>query len=134
MWPSVISVKLSSVPTIYVDASHGPCRQKAAADHELEHVAIDHRLVDRYVPIFQRRVADMAAAIGTVAAPSEDGLPAVRQRIEDKIGAVLSVTYDAMAAERAAAHRAHDSPDEYRRVGMACGPYPVGAPDPKPGR
>lgn len=130
--PSVITIKLSVAPTIYVDASHGTCRRSVAMEHELGHVAIDRALIERYVPIFRARVGAMADAIGNVRAPSYDDLAKARERIEDKINAMLSVTYDSMAAERVAAHQQHDSPDEYRRVGMACPNIEVNQPDTAP--
>jgi hypothetical protein len=128
VWPSVISIKLSTAPTIYVDASHGTCRQSGAMEHEMEHVAIDRNLIERYMPIFRSRVAAMADAIGSVPAASYDTSSIVGERIEEKINAMLSVTYDSMATERALAHRHHDSPEEYRRVGAACPAVSVDAP------
>ncbi|MDB5395894.1 MAG: hypothetical protein JWM91_3400 [Rhodospirillales bacterium] len=128
IWPSVISVKLSTAPSIYVDASHGTCRQNVAMEHEMEHVAIDRNLIDRYVPIFRIRVTAMADAIGSVPVASYDSSSMVRERIEEKINAMLSVTYDSMAIERASAHQEHDSPDEYRRVSAACPTVSVDAP------
>ncbi len=118
--PSVISIKLSAAPTIYIDTSHGQCRRNVALEHETEHTAIDRALIDRYVPIFRSRVAAMDDAIGNVKTPSYDDLPKVRERIEDKINAMLSVTYDLMSAERAVLQQQHDSPEEYRRVSAAC--------------
>lgn len=132
VWPSVISIKLSTAPSIYVDASHGTCRRNVAMEHEMEHVAIDRNLIDRYVPIFRSRITAMADAIGGTSAPSYDVLPMVRERIEEKINAMLSVTYDSMATERTLAHREHDSPDEYRRVSNACPTISVDAPPTAP--
>lgn len=126
--PSVITVKLSAAPTIYIDTSHGACRRNVALEHEMEHIAIDQALIDRYVPIFRSRIAAMADAIGNVKAPSYDDLAKVRERIEDKVNAMLSVTYDSMAAERAAVQQQHDSPEEYRRVSAACPTVEVNPP------
>jgi hypothetical protein len=130
--PSVISIKLSTAPTIYIDTSHGSCRRNVALEHEMEHVAIDRALIDRYMPIFRSRIAAMADAIGNVKAPSYDDLPKARERIEEKINAMLSVTYDLMAAERAAVQQQHDSPEEYRRVSAACPTIEVNQPDTAP--
>jgi hypothetical protein len=130
--PSVVSIKLSTAPTVYVDASHGTCRQTVAMEHEMQHVAIDRNLIDRYVPIFRSRIAAMADAIGSVSADSYDTSSMVRERIEEKINAMLSVTYDAMSAERFLAQREHDSLEEYRRVSVACPAISVNAPSSAP--
>jgi hypothetical protein len=120
VWPSVVAVQLLTAPNIYVDASHGACRRDAALAHELEHAAIDQRLIQRYAPIFERRIRQMAEAIGTAEVASKGGVAAARERIEAKIVAVLSVTYEEMGQERLAAQRSHDSPEEYRRLSVAC--------------
>jgi hypothetical protein len=130
--PSVISIKVSTAPNVYIDGSHGACRQNVFLGHEMGHVVIDKTLIDRFLPIFRARVAEMADAIGSVPASSYDDSSAVRARMEEKINAMLSVTYDSMAIERALAHREHDSPDEYRRVSTACPPVTVNAPDTRP--
>jgi hypothetical protein len=128
IWPSVISVKLSTAPVIYVDAGHGECRKAVALEHEMGHVAIDQQVIDRYIPIVRNHVALMAEAIGSVSAPSYDGLAVARGRIEDKINALLTVIDDSLVADRAAAAAAHDSPEEYHRVSMACRTITVDAP------
>jgi hypothetical protein len=128
IWPSVISVKLSTAPIIYVDASHGECRKAVALEHEMGHVALDQQVIERYIPIVRNHVALLAEAIGSVAAPSYDGLAVARERIEDKVNALLTVIDDALIADRAAAAAAHDSPEEYRRVTMACPTITVDAP------
>ncbi len=120
IWPSVISVKLSTTPIIYVDASHGECRKAVALEHEMGHVAIDRQVIERYIPIVRNHVALLAEAIGSVPAPSYDGLAVARGRIEDKINALLAVIDDSLVADRAAAAVAHDSPEEYLRVSRAC--------------
>jgi hypothetical protein len=120
IWPSMISVKLSTAPTIYIDASHGNCRKNVALDHEMGHVASDRQVIERYIPIVRNHVTILAEAIGSVPAPSYEGLATARERIEDKVNALLSVIDDSLIADRAAAARAHDSPEEYRRVSMAC--------------
>lgn len=132
VWPSIVSIKLSTAPTIYVDVSHGACRQAAAMEHEMRHVAIDRELIARFLPIFRARVTRMTEAIGSVAAPSNDDLSSVRERIEEKINAMLAVTYDSMAAERGLLQQAQDSPQEYRRISNACSAVSVDAPSVAP--
>ena len=120
IWPSVISVKLSTAPIIYIDASHGECRKNVALEHEMGHVAIDRQVIERYIPIVRNHIALLAEAIGSTSAPSYDSLAIARERIEDKVNALLTVIDDSLIADRAAAAQAHDTPEEYRRVSMAC--------------
>ncbi|HTJ62552.1 MAG TPA: hypothetical protein VL899_01975 [Alphaproteobacteria bacterium] len=132
IWPSVISVKLSTAPTIYVDASHGDCRKNVALEHEMGHVESDRQVIERYIPIVRNHVTLLAEAIGSVPASSYDSLSAVRGRIEDKVNALLTVIDDALIADRAAAAQAHDTLDEYRRVSMACQSVTVDTPGTAP--
>ncbi|HEX4506643.1 MAG TPA: hypothetical protein VH722_13000 [Alphaproteobacteria bacterium] len=127
VWPSVVSVKLSSAPNIYVDSSHGKCRQDVATRHELRHVEIDKDIIERYLPIFRARLKAMTDAIGAVQIASPDDLPKARGRIEEKINAMLSVTYDMLASDRGQAQADFDSPAEYRRVSAACSGVSVDA-------
>jgi hypothetical protein len=92
------------------------------------HVALDRQVIERYIPIVRTHVALLAEAIGGVSAPSYDGLAVARGRIEDKVNALLTVIDDSLIADRAAAAAAHDSPEEYHRVSMACPAITVDAP------
>jgi hypothetical protein len=135
IWPSVVSLKISTAPIIYIDGSHGQCRQSISLEHEMGHVAIDRHLIQRYIPIFHDRVTVMAEAVGSTFVASRDKLPTARARIEEKINAMIAVTFDAMSDERASAQQAHDSMEEYRRVSDACPPIsvitPSGMPHPR---
>ena len=119
-WPSVVTVTLSSSPTVYVVPDGGSCRTKVAIDHEMRHVAVYSDMINRYVPIFQRQVTTMVDAIGTIGPVPEESLSKLRHRIQEKVGAAIDVTSDEMDASRDAAQRAIDSSAEYERLGHAC--------------
>jgi hypothetical protein len=118
--PQLISIKISTAPNVYLDSDHGPCLQQVAMDHEMGHVEIDRNLIDNFVPIFRARLSALADAIGSVRSASDDDSSAIREQIEGKVDQTLSFINDSMALERALKHQEHDSPDEYRRVSMAC--------------
>ncbi len=119
VWPSVVTVTLSTAPTIYIVASHGPCLMTLGLEHERRHVAVNQDIVARYATIFRGRLAAMAEAIDQDRAPAGDA-QAARDRMEEKIGAIVSVTSDLMYADWATDQRAVDSPAEYRRISDAC--------------
>ena len=127
-WPSVVTVTLSTAPTVYVGADHGACSREVGLGHEMQHVAIDKKVIDTYGPIFRRRLDAMIEAMNS--ATPEPGLDinSWRARIEEKINAVISVTSDSLNDDRANQHRTLDSPVEYLRLSYAC---PMVTVDPK---
>lgn len=119
-WPSVVTITLSTTPKVYVTADHSKCQTDAALTHEMEHVAIDKAIIDRYAPIFRRRIAVMVEAIGTVGPAPESDLSSIRHRIEEKVNAAIVVTTDQLTADRTTEQRNLDSPTEYERLGNVC--------------
>jgi hypothetical protein len=127
-WPSVVTVTLSTAPTVYVGADHGVCSREIGLGHEMQHVAIDKKVIDTYGPIFRRRLDAMIDAMNSAAPEPRLDINSWRARIEEKINAVISVTSDKLNDDRANQHRTLDSPVEYLRLSYAC---PMVTVDPK---
>ena len=127
-WPSAITITLSTSPTVYIVGTNSPCQQTIGLDHEMEHVALDRQIIERYVPIFRRNITDMAAAIDANASPSERDLKTQRRRIEEKINAMIAVVADRMNSDRDGVQKSFDSVEEYTRVSNACPQTTINAP------
>jgi len=127
-WPSVVTVTLSTAPTVYIGADHGVCSREVGLGHEMRHVAIDKKVIDTYGPIFRRRLDAMIDAMNSAAQEPGLDINSWRARIEEKINAVISVTSDSLNDDRANQHRTLDSPMEYLRLSYAC---PMVTVDPK---
>jgi hypothetical protein len=119
-WPSVVTVTLSTAPTVYVGADHGTCSREVGLGHEMQHVAIDRKVIDIYGPIFRRRLDAMVDAMNSAAPEPGLDLNSLRARIEEKINAVIAVTSESLNDDRANQHRNLDSPTEYQRLSFAC--------------
>jgi hypothetical protein len=119
-WPTVVTVTLSTAPTVYVGADHGICSRDIGLGHEMQHVAIDRNVIDFYSPIFRRQIGAMVDAMNSAAPSPGLDIQSWRQRIEEKINAVIAVTSDSLNSNRAARHRSLDSPSEYWRLSAAC--------------
>jgi len=130
VWPTVVTVTLSTAPTIYIASDGGDCRRIVALGHENQHAAIDRDIIARYIPVFRRRLADMVDAMNAAAPEASLDTDSRRSRIEEKINAMIAVTSEVMNADQAAQQRELDSPEEYRRRTDACPAYIV---DPKNG-
>jgi hypothetical protein len=120
VWPSVVTVTLSTAPAVYVTADHGACQLAAALDHEMRHVAVDRQIIHSYAQILRKNVDDMAQAIGTAGPLPAANLPSVRRRIEEKLNAAIAVASERLNAERASEQREIDSPQEYQRLVHQC--------------
>jgi len=119
-WPSAVTITLSTAPTVYVVTDHGDCQKAAGLKHEMEHVAIDRQIIQRYAQIFRRRIASMADAIELDSTASDKDLKTQRRRIEEKIDAMIAVVSDNLNADRDMEQQAFDSPEEYTRMSNAC--------------
>ena len=134
VWPKVITVTLSTAPTIYIAADDGGCRHGIALAHEMQHAAIDRGVIEKYGPIFRQRLAAMVDAIEASNLPSTVDLLTRSDRIEEKVNAMIAVTSDALNAEQVDQQRALDSPDEYKKRSAACPIVTFDAPQPLGGR
>jgi hypothetical protein len=119
-WPTVVTVTFSTAPTVYVGADHGTCLREVGLGHEMQHVTIDRNVIDFYSPIFRRQIGAMIDAMNSTKPSPGLDVQSWRQRIEEKINAVISVESDALNSNRAARHRILDSPEEYWRLSQAC--------------
>ena len=120
VWPSVVTVTLSTAPTIYVVASHGQCLIDIGIEHEQRHVGVNKAIIDRYTAIFRQRVGTMAEAIADDHAPPTNDPQSLRSRMEEKINAMIAVTSDLMYADWTQDQRNVDTVQEYQRISKAC--------------
>jgi hypothetical protein len=120
VWPTVVTVTLSTAPTIYIASDDGDCRHAVALAHEMRHAAVDRDIIAGYIPIFRQRLASMVDVMTAAAPEATLDIDARRSRIEEKINAMIAVTSEVMNANQVARQREVDSPEEYRRRSNAC--------------
>jgi hypothetical protein len=113
-------VELSATPmTVYIgrEIAADACRDAAALEHELKHVAV-------YRDALPRIAADVRAALhaayGSRVLYYRNRAEAQRET-QAAVGAQLGPMLDRIAREIKARQRAIDSPEEYARVSAACG-------------
>jgi hypothetical protein len=120
VWPSVVTVTLSTEPIIYVVSTHGQCLLRLGIEHEERHVGVNKTIIETYSTIFRRQLAGMAEAIAAEHSPPTRDPAALRSRMEEKLTAMISVTADTMYAAWRTAQHAVDTPQEYKRISEAC--------------
>lgn len=123
-WPSMVTVTLSTAPTVYVSAAHGKCNLDTTLAHEMRHVAIDSSIIDRYMPVFRNEIESAVTELGTIGPVSRPYLPAIQQEIHDRIHAATSRTFTVLNAERSVEQQKLDSVAEYDRLSRVCARRP----------
>lgn len=121
IWPSVVTVTLSTAPTIYLVRSRGQCLLTLGLTHERRHVAVNDDVLKRYAVEFRNRVGTMTDAIVSARPTPSGDADTLRSRMEEEIAAMVSVTSDRLYDDWSTDQRAVDTPAEYRRISNACG-------------
>lgn len=95
----------------------GTCIHREVMGHEMQHVAVDDRLLDEVMPSLRRRIADTVNRIGMVRARS---LEAAKQTLRGHIDGTFKAAYDEFWGRRKRAQAQVDTQAEYRRIGRSC--------------
>ncbi len=105
--------------TVFVAREIAPysCGHHEVVAHEIGHVDIDRALVGAYVPYMQEWLTQELRRIGAVRAASAAETEA---HLRAAINAYLRDLGANISAERERRQAAYDSPEEYRRLSMAC--------------
>jgi hypothetical protein len=120
VWPSVVTVTLATSPVIYLVSSHGQCLKTLGLEHEKKHVTVDHSVITDYAFVFRNRVGKMVDAIGQDNNHPTRDPQQLRNRIEEKVNAIIAVTSDMMFSDWKLQQLAVDSAAEYQRISSAC--------------
>ena len=118
--PSDITIETAmSGNAIYVarELPQNSCGQREILAHEEGHVAIDRQLLADYQPILEKFAVLAVRKLGIVrAADPEEAKRKMQAFLNDQ----LETAAGEMNKERALRQQGHDSPDEYRRLTVAC--------------
>jgi len=105
--------------TIYLahELPPGSCAESEVNQHELRHVATDRQVLMDFAPRIQPFLQSVLQGIGTIRASSSAIAEAhLRAQIDEAMKHLTST----LAAEREAAQRQIDTPEEYQRLSAAC--------------
>lgn len=105
--------------TVYV-ASELPrrsCAHEEVLDHEEHHVAIDRQLLQEYKPILTKFAERAVEQLGVIRASSPDE---AERQMQMFLNTQLQAASDTIREERTRRQLAHDSTEEYERLGKVC--------------
>lgn len=122
VWIDTIKVDITLSPTIFIarDYPQGSCMFNAIKGHELKHLAVDQRLMDRYTRDIRTALAQEMQRQSTYGPFPTAQTGAVQQQIQSRIVQVMDTTMARLNADRRRQQQAVDSLEEYQRVNAMC--------------
>lgn len=122
-WIESVAIEIATPKrTIYVirERKPGTCYYESVLAHERKHQAADDAVVAAYLPRLEQEVRAAAAAAPSQPAAGRDGT-AARRRLLAPVEAAIKRGLAELDEVRRARQSRIDTPQEYRRVGAACG-------------
>ena len=123
VWYSEINLDISIDPTIVIanEVTKDRCKYNAVKEHELKHVMVDRKIVNKYAKSMGRKVYDGLQARGFMVGPVKpEDVKAITARMQKTVAQLVELESKKMEIERAEAQQAIDSLEEYKRVSAAC--------------
>lgn len=126
LWYDKVTIKLEVTPEIVIakEVAQDRCMYKAVLEHEMKHVKVDRRIVNKYAKTIGKKVFDGLQQRGFIAGPiaSED-MQEISDRMKKTVGQIVEFEHKKMEIDRAEAQQAVDSLKEYQRVQAKCPDY-----------
>ena len=123
LWYDTINIELELSPTIFIaqEVYQDPCNRKAVTEHEMKHVMVDRKIVNKYSKIIGNKVLSELKQRGFHVGPikSQYAQQTV-DRMQRTVDQIVNHEYEKMKLERIDLQRAVDSLEEYERVGALC--------------
>lgn len=123
LWYETINVRLEISPTIVIgkEIYQDLCLRKATVDHEMKHVQVDRKIVNKYAKIMGQKIYAAIKERGFRAEPvPKDYAQDMADRMSTVIAQILEHEHNKMQIERLELQRAVDSLQEYERVSALC--------------
>ncbi len=126
LWYEKIKIEISIAPTIVIpsEVAADQCMLAAVQEHELKHVMVDRKIVNKYAKIMGQKVFDGLNQRGFVAGPfASKDVQSVADRMRKTVNQLIDLEYKKMQIERQERQQAVDNIDEYERVSAQCPDY-----------
>ncbi|MFK7840097.1 MAG: hypothetical protein AB8B83_07170 [Bdellovibrionales bacterium] len=123
IWYETIELNIEIRPEIVIakEIAEDPCRFKAVKQHELKHVMVDRKIVNKYAKTMGKKVFTGLKSRGFVVGPvAVENAEAVVKRMQDTVGQLVELEYKKMGIERAEKQQEVDSLEEYEYVNSKC--------------
>ncbi len=123
IWYDKISVPMVIDPTIHIakEVYADPCLREETIEHEMKHVNVDRRVVNKYAKILGREIYAALEERGFRAQPvAPENAQAMADRMQTVIRQIIEFEYKKMDIERIEEQRKVDTLAEYERLSKLC--------------
>lgn len=123
LWYDKIDIVLEIDPEIVVakEVYADPCMRKSVINHEMKHIDVDRRIVNKYSKILGQKIYGALKERGFRAQPvSPDNAQEMATRMQTIIAQLVEFEYRKLDIERTEAQQAVDNVKEYDSVAAQC--------------
>jgi len=123
LWYETINLDISIEPTIVIakEIAADPCRYNAVKNHELKHVMVDRKIVNKYAKSMGQKIYDGLKSRGFNVGPvAPKDANEIAKRMHETVGQIIELEFRKLEIERAEQQQAVDSLEEYERVRAEC--------------
>lgn len=123
LWYDEINIEIKVDPTIVVakEIYHDPCMRKAVIGHELKHVQVDRKIVNKYAKTIGQKLMAELKTRGFTAGPFKtERAEDVRQKMIRVVSQIIELEDQKMHLDRREQQLKVDTLEEYERVDDQC--------------
>ncbi len=123
LWYDTVDIDIEIAPTIVIakEVYQDRCMKNAVITHEMKHIMVDRRIVNKYSQIMGEKVFEGLKQRGFKVGPVHIKDSAqIAERMQKTVYQIVSHEYKKMELERAEAQGAVDSLEEYQSVDAKC--------------
>ena len=123
IWYESIDLDISIDPTIVLasELNKDECQFKAVYEHEMKHVMVDRKIVNKYAKSMGQKIYDGLGSRGFIVGPVKaDNAQAVVDRMQKTVADILKLESQKLEIERMEKQQEIDSLEEYQRVSNLC--------------
>jgi hypothetical protein len=123
VWYDSINISIEIDPTITIakEVHRDSCMNEAVAEHEMKHIMVDRKMVNKYSQIIGREVYSELQDRGFIAGPMQaDAMQSIIDRMQNTVLQIVEHEYKKMDLEREEEQRKVDNIKEYNRVSAEC--------------
>ena len=123
VWYKDITVEIKIDPTIVIakEIYKDKCMRKAVLGHELKHVKVDRRVVNKYAKSMGAKLLKALKSRGFSSGPiTIDRMKEVSQKMSRVVGQVIELEYRKLGIDREELQRDVDNLEEYESIDDKC--------------
>jgi uncharacterized protein YutD len=126
VWYEEIIVNIEIEPTIVIatEVAADRCMHAAVKTHELKHVSVDRKIVNKYANVIGRKVYEGLKQRGFIAGPVRaEHAKETADRMRTTVNQIINFEFKKMDIERSELQQKVDSLEEYQSVSAKCPDY-----------